>query len=100
MEPVPKRRGWFRQRSMVIPTLNARLSLDLEVGKYDACIHALAAVRTDTHERLTFPEGGMGLESALNRLDKLADATISCSATTWSLSTCRTSRPQNLTCPC
>ena len=30
-------------------------------------------MRTDTHDRLAFPEGGMSLESALNRLDKLAD---------------------------
>ena len=58
---------------MVIPSLKACLSLDLEVGKHDARIHALAAVRTDTHDRLAFPEGGMSLESALNRLDKLAD---------------------------
>ena len=53
--------------------LTACLSLDLEVGRHDARINALAAVRTDTHDRLAFPEGGMSLEAALNRLDKLAD---------------------------
>lgn len=54
-------------------SLTACLSLDLEVGRHDGRVHALAAVRTDTHECLVFPESGMSLESALDRLDKLAD---------------------------
>ena len=53
--------------------LNARLSLDLEIGKRDARIHALAAVRADTDERLVFPSGSLTLTAALTRLDRLAD---------------------------
>ena len=47
------------------------LSLDLEVGKQDRRIHAFAAVRADTDERLVFRGGN--LERALVRLDDLAD---------------------------
>ena len=50
------------------------LSLDLEVGKRDSRIHVLAAVRTDTRERLVFPGDGLSLEAALIRLDRLADS--------------------------
>ena len=53
--------------------LNTCLSLDLEVGKRDARIHALAAVRADTDERLVFPSGSLTLTAALTRLDRLAD---------------------------
>ena len=69
----PHRRRWFRRRSAANPPLKACLSLDLEVGRQDSRIHALAAVRTDTRDRLVFPEGGMSLELALNRLDELAE---------------------------
>ena len=53
--------------------MSACLSLDLEVGKRDARIHALAAVRADTDERLVFP-GGMTLTETLAELDRLADS--------------------------
>ena len=46
------------------------LSLDLEVGKYDGRIHAFAAVRPDTGERLVFSGGN--LANALAKLDALA----------------------------
>lgn len=49
------------------------LSLDLEVGRRDARIHARAAVRADTNKRLVFPGGELNLEAALIRLDRLAD---------------------------
>ena len=49
------------------------LSLDLEVGRQDARIHALAAVRADANKRLVFPDDGLSLESALTGLDRLAD---------------------------
>ena len=62
-----------RRSSVSNCSLTACLSLDLEVGRHGARIHALATVRTDTHDRLVFPESGMSLESALNRLDKLAE---------------------------
>ena len=70
--PSPRRR-WFRRRFAADSALKACLSLDLEVAKADSRIHALAAVRPDTGDRLMFPEGGMSLESALNRLDQLAE---------------------------
>ena len=54
--------------------LNTCLSLDLEVGKRDARIHALATVRRDTDERLVFPSGNLTLTAALTRLDRLADS--------------------------
>ena len=46
------------------------LSLDLEVGKNDGRIHAFAAVRPDTGERLVFSGGD--LAKALAKLDALA----------------------------
>ena len=46
------------------------LSLDLEVGKNDGRIHAFAAVRPDTGERLVFSGGN--LANALAKLDALA----------------------------
>ena len=49
------------------------LSLDLEVGRQDGLIHALAAVRADANMRLVFPGDGLSLEAALIRLDRLAD---------------------------
>ena len=49
-------------------------SLDLEVGKRNARIHALAAVRSDTNQRLVFPSGNLTLTAALTRLDRLADS--------------------------
>ena len=52
--------------------MSACLSLDLEVGKRDARIHALAAVRAGTDERLVFP-GGMTLTETLAKLDRLAE---------------------------
>ena len=47
------------------------LSLDLEVGKRDRRIHAFAAVRPDTGQRLVFRSGD--LLAALARLDHLAE---------------------------
>ena len=47
------------------------LSLDLEVGKADSRIHALAGVRADTGRRFVFSGGD--LASALAKLDDLAD---------------------------
>ena len=47
------------------------ISLDLEVGKEDARIHAFGAVRGDTDKRLK--HSGRGLSAALARLDGLAD---------------------------
>ena len=49
------------------------LSLDLEVGVRDRRIHALAGVRRDTGQALTFPVVGDGLAAALAKLDDLAD---------------------------
>lgn len=46
------------------------LSLDLEVRKQDGRIHAFAAVRSDTGERLVFKDGDLG--TALADLDDLA----------------------------
>ncbi len=47
------------------------LSLDLEVGKRDRRIHAFAAVRPDTGQRLFYRSGD--LPAALARLDDLAE---------------------------
>ena len=47
------------------------LSLDLEVGRNDGCILALAGVRADTGESFTFARR-RGLPQALRRLDELA----------------------------
>lgn len=47
------------------------LSLDLEVGRNDGRIHALAGVRLDTDESFTFARR-RGLPAALTRLDELA----------------------------
>ena len=47
------------------------LSLDLEVGKKDRRIHAFAAVRPDTGQRLVF-DGRGDLATALARMDDLA----------------------------
>ena len=49
------------------------LSLDLEVGKADRRIHALAGVRPDTGQALTIPRVGQNLARALARLDDLAN---------------------------
>ena len=46
------------------------LSLDLEVGKQDRRIHAFAAIRSDTDDRLVFNGGNLAAELA--RLDDLA----------------------------
>ncbi|MDE2984927.1 MAG: RecQ family ATP-dependent DNA helicase [Gemmatimonadota bacterium] len=48
------------------------VSLDLEVGREDDRIRALAAIRGDTHERITH-SGRQGISEALSRLDDLAD---------------------------
>ena len=48
------------------------LSLDLEVGRNDDRIHALAGVRPDTDESFTFARRRRGLPQALARLDELA----------------------------
>ena len=49
------------------------LSLDLEVGKNDQRIHALAGVRPDTDVSFTYIHRRGGLPEALSRLDDLAD---------------------------
>ena len=49
------------------------LSLDLEVGRADDRIHALAGVRPDTGQKVTIPRVGRNLGQALARLDELAD---------------------------
>ena len=48
------------------------LSLDLEVGRNDGRIHALAGVRPDTDASFTFTLRRRGLPQALVRLDELA----------------------------
>ena len=48
------------------------LSLDLEVGRADERIHALAGVRPDTGQSLIIPRVGNNLAQALARLDDLA----------------------------
>ena len=49
------------------------LSLDLEVGRADNRIHALAGVRPDTGQKLAIPRVGRNLARALARLDELAE---------------------------
>ena len=49
------------------------VSLDLEVGRADERIHALAGVRPDTGESLVIPRVGNNLAPALARLDDLAN---------------------------
>ena len=49
------------------------LSLDLEVGRNDNRIHALAGVRPDTGQSVAIPRVGRNLARALSRLDDLAD---------------------------
>ena len=49
------------------------LSLDLEVGRTDDRIHALAGVRPDTGESAAIPKIGRNLGQALARLDELAE---------------------------
>jgi len=48
------------------------ISLDLEVGREDGRIRAIAAIRGDTGERVTH-SGRKGISEALSRLDDLAD---------------------------
>ena len=48
------------------------LSLDLEVGRSDNRIHALAGVRPDTGESVAIPKIGRNLGQALSKLDDLA----------------------------
>ena len=54
-------------------SLSGCLSLDLEVGKQDRRIYALAGVRADTDRSLTFPSKGASLAAGLSQLDDLAD---------------------------
>ena len=54
-------------------TLLRCLSLDLEVGRNDGRIHALAGVRPDTDKSFTFARRRRGLPAALGRLDEMAD---------------------------
>ena len=49
------------------------LSLDLEVGRRDDRIHAIAGVRPDTGQSLTVRAASRGLDAALASLDRLAD---------------------------
>ena len=49
------------------------MSLDLEVGRADGRIHALAGVRPDTGQSLAIPGVGSHLAQALARLDELAN---------------------------
>ena len=48
------------------------LSLDLEVGRADNRIHALAGVRPDMGQKVAIPRVGRNLPRALARLDELA----------------------------
>ena len=57
----------------VAGALTRCLSLDLEVGRADNRIHALAAVRPDTDQKVTIPRVGRNLGQALARLDDLSD---------------------------
>ena len=52
--------------------LSRCLSLDLEVGRNDGRIHALAGVRPDIDRSFTFARRRRGLPQALERLDELA----------------------------
>ena len=52
--------------------LSRCLSLDLEVGRNDGHIHALAGVRPDTDASFTFARRRRGLSQALAKLDELA----------------------------
>ena len=49
------------------------LSLDLEVGKADDRIHAVAGVRQDTGQSVAIPRAGRNLAQALAKLDELAE---------------------------
>ena len=49
------------------------LSLDLEVGRADDRIHALAGVRPDTGQTMAVPRVGRNVGQALARLDELAE---------------------------
>ena len=49
------------------------LSLDLEVGRADDRIHAVAGVRPDTGQTVAVPRVGRNLAQALARLDELAE---------------------------
>ena len=51
------------------------LSLDLEVGRADDRIHALAGVRPDTGQSVAVPKIGRNLDGALANLDELANGT-------------------------
>ena len=53
--------------------LSRCLSLDLEVGRNDGQVHALAGVRPGTNETFTFAHRRRGLPQALARLDALAN---------------------------
>ena len=59
----------FSERSL---RLSSSLSLDLEVGVRDTRIHALAGVRSDTGQSLTF-SNSTSLTEALAKLDGLAE---------------------------
>lgn len=52
--------------------LSSCLSLDLEVGRNDGRIHALAGVRPDTDTSFTYPPWRRDIPQALVRLDELA----------------------------
>ena len=49
------------------------ISIDLEVGRRDRRIRALAGVRPDTGESVIHPSANSGLAAALDRLDRLAE---------------------------
>ena len=49
------------------------LSLDLEVGRADGRIHAVAGVRPDTGQTVAVPRVGRNLAQALAKLDELAE---------------------------
>ena len=53
--------------------LTCCLSLDLEVGRADDRIHAVAGVRPDTGQAVAVPRVGRNLAQALARLDELAE---------------------------
>ena len=69
----PRRIDSAPEPNSVESDLTRCLSLDLEVGKADKRIHALAGVRPDTGQKVAIPRVGRNLARALARLDELAD---------------------------
>jgi len=69
-ETAPRDGVSFRPACISID-LETCISIDLEIGRDDGRIHAFGAVRGDTDDSMT--HSGDGLDTALARLDDLAD---------------------------